>query len=158
VVLGEQEPLGGKATKVQNQPKYCDDDETWLQWGDVTYTGAHTLFHSDNFSLWFPAAILGHQALEMYLKAALILRGHRVVRTDIWGHDLRQLSSKLSAKGCALPLDLLEKLDVFTDYFDELRYPAELVKVKELGEAERDLLAELVSVLRPMAQRTPNDP
>jgi HEPN domain-containing protein len=141
---------------VQNQPKYSEDDETWLQWGDVTYTGAHTLFHSDDVSLWFPAAILGHQALEMYLKAALILRGHRVVRTDILGHDLRQLASKLSAKGCALPLNLLEKLDVFTNYFNELRYPVELVKVKGLGEAERDLLDELVSVLRPMAQCKPN--
>ena len=143
---------------VQNRPKCSDDDETWLQWVDVTYMGAYTLFHTENVGLWFHAAILGHQALEMYLKADLILRGHRVMRTDIWGHDLRELANKLCGDGCSFPSIVLKKLDVFTDYFNELRYPAELVKVNGLGEGERDLLDELVSILKPLVQRKPNIP
>jgi HEPN domain-containing protein len=140
-----------KVTMPQNHPKYSDDDETWLIWAETTYAGAATLFRSDNILLWFPAAILGHQALEKYLKAALIVRGHRVT-------PLRELANELTAKGPSFPSNFLEKLDIFTNYFNELCYPAELVKVKGLGEAESDLLDELVSILKPLAQRKPMVP
>jgi HEPN domain-containing protein len=49
--------------------------------------------------LWFPAAFLGHQALEMFLKAALIKRGRRVVKGDVWGHNLVDLGSDLAKAG-----------------------------------------------------------
>lgn len=131
---------------------YSRDAKSWLQWADHTYAGARTLFHSGNFFLWFPAAILGHQSLEMYLKAALILQGHRVARGDVWGHDLSALAKKLSAKIPTLPSELKENLQVFTDYFNELRYPTKLMNVTGLGEEEGDLLDKLGRILRPYAE------
>ena len=132
--------------------KYSRDAETWRQWADATYAGARTLFHSENFQLWFPAAILGHQALEMYLKAALIRRGHAVAPEDIWGHDLSALAEKLAAKDSRVPPTIGGQLQVFTDYFNELRYPCELVNVSGLGESEGQLLDERAGTLRPYAE------
>jgi HEPN domain-containing protein len=80
-------------------------------------------------SLWFSAAILGHQALEMLIKAALIRKGHSIDRSDIWGHDLRKLAERL-AFHADLPPEVVTDLDTFTDLFNELRYPSELERVK----------------------------
>ncbi len=63
--------------------KYAGDADTWLLWGDHTLAGAQALFRSENPFHWFSAAILGHQALEMYLKAALVRRGHQVAIGDV---------------------------------------------------------------------------
>jgi HEPN domain-containing protein len=134
---------------------YSRDSASWLQWADHTYAGARTLFHSGNFFLWFPAAILGHQALEMYLKAALIKRGHSISRSDVWGHDLTQLVKLLFTKR-RLPRQLKKDLQIFTDYFNELRYPSRLVKVEELGEEQGKLLDGLVWNLRPLAETQPD--
>ena len=128
---------------------YSTDADSWLQWADHTYKGARTLFNSGDFLLWFPAAILGHHALEMYLKAALMRKGHRAVKGDVWGHDLITLFNKLVMKVPALPNDLPRKLAVFNDYFDELRYPQVLLKVEGLGEDEGRLLDDLVRVTCP---------
>src|SRR5713226_6005382 len=68
--------------------RFSSDSNTWLTWAEATYAGAQTLFRSDNALVWFPAAVLGHHALEMFLKAALIRKGHRVNEKDVWGHDL----------------------------------------------------------------------
>ena len=110
------------------------------------------MFHSGNFFLWFPAAILGHQALEMYLKAALIVRGHAVSKSGVWGHDLGLLAEQLFA-GRKMPSPLRKDLQTFTDYFNELRYPSKLVKVEELSEGQGKLLDFLVAKLRPLAEK-----
>ena len=132
--------------------KYSTDAKTWIQWADHTHAGARALFESENPFLWFSAAILGHQALEMYLKAALIRRGHRIARQDIWGHDLVELAMKLQAKVNSFPTHLTPDLQVFTHYFNELRYPAELLNVAGLGQEEGALLDKLVKSLRPFAE------
>ena len=72
------------------------------------------LFESHDVMLVFAAATLGHHALEMFLKAALILEGATVfdpakvsrldlsVRLDaadcVWGHNLGVLARKLAAR------------------------------------------------------------
>lgn len=132
--------------------KYSTDAETWLQWADHTHAGARTLFESDNPVLWFSAAILGHQALEMYLKAALIRQGHRVGCEDVWGHDLVELARRLQAKVSSFPARLMPDLQVFTHYFNELRYPAELLNVAGLSQEEGAILENLVQSLRPFAE------
>ena len=135
-----------------NTDHYSKDSASWLQWADHTYAGARTLFHSGNFFLWFPAAILGNQALEKYLKAALIVRGHAVSKNDVWGHDLVTLAEQLFARGQA-PSNLMEDLSVFSNYFNELRYPQRLLKVEGLGEVEGNLLDNLVRNLRSLAEK-----
>jgi len=102
--------------------------------------------------VWFPAAVLGHHALEMFLKAALIRKGHRVNEKDVWGHDLRKLAKKLNKHCLACAPEFLKELQKFTDIFNELRYPAELRKVEGVGHEESVLLENLVQVLRPLAK------
>lgn len=131
--------------------KYAGDARTWFLWAEASYSGAHKLFHSGDALLLFPAAILGHHALEMYLKAALIKLGHKV-GGDIWGHRLRSLAARIAKEVPEFPKEIRAGLKVFDDYFAELRYPGEVRKVEGLGEAEADLLDELVNKLRPYAQ------
>jgi hypothetical protein len=73
-----------------------------------------TLFDSGDPFLYFPAATLGHHALEMYLKSALIVNGMTVfdprkvgsldpsvnlAATDCaWGHDLVDLGKQFAAR------------------------------------------------------------
>jgi HEPN domain-containing protein len=128
---------------------YSSDSDTWLNWAEATYSGAQTLFLSDNALVWFPAAVLGHQALEMFLKAALIRRGHRVAKSDVWGHDLCALARQLENHGVSFTPEFIENLQKFTDYFNELRYPASLRNVMGLGQEHGLLLQILVKVLRP---------
>jgi HEPN domain-containing protein len=130
-----------------NLLKYSRDAETWLSWADCTHRGAEVLFNMGDPSLWFPAAILGHQALEMYLKAALIRTGRRVAPGNVWGHDLLELADMLASSVGPFPPTFRKQLKVFNDYFNELRYPQGLSNVKGLGEGEGLWLDSLVKML-----------
>ena len=85
--------------------KYARDARTWRDAARFNYTGAQTLFRSENnIVTCIPAATLAHLALEMFLKAALIVEGMTVFnprdldRLDpsvgltkqdcVWGHQL----------------------------------------------------------------------
>jgi len=64
--------------------------------GGTFFEAAVLLFNVNNPFLWFSAAILGHHALEMLLKSALI-RAACPVREGggpeddfVWGHDLEK--------------------------------------------------------------------
>lgn len=127
---------------------FSADVETWLQWAKQTHAGAYTLFNSGNPFLWFSAAFLGHQALEMFLKAALIKQGRRVDKEDVWGHNLVELATQLAQTGFDFPLGFDDDLQKFNDFFEELRYPHPARKVKELGSIEGDSLDYLVKVLK----------
>ncbi|MCU1284052.1 MAG: glutamine amidotransferase [Acidobacteriales bacterium] len=131
---------------------YARDAEVWCQWAEHTYSGAKVLFESDNPFLWFSAAVLGHHALEMFLKAALIKKGHSINRTDTWGHNLVQLSTLLAAKDAQYPTQVHEKLRTFDEFFDELRYPTKLKEVEGLGQEHGAILDTLVQQIRPLAR------
>jgi HEPN domain-containing protein len=140
----------------RSQPtdKYASDAGTWLIWAENTYAGALELFRADSPSLWFPAALLGHQALEMYLKAALIRAGHTIgPSAKAWGHDLVALANELADSAPAFPSAIQDDLQTFTDFFNELRYPMELNAVKGLGQEHGGLLVELVERIRPLAEK-----
>ncbi len=100
---------------------------------------------------WFPASVLGHQALEMFLKAALIRKGHRLAKADVWGHNLCVLAQKLIDHGALCTPEFMQELQKFTDFFNELRYPASLKNVEGLGQEHGIFLEALVQVLRPHA-------
>jgi len=94
--------------------KYALDPRAWRDLGKHNYKASMYLFESHDVMLVFAAATLGHHALEMFLKAALILEGAAVfdpakvsrldpsVRLDagdcVWGHNLVVLARKLAAR------------------------------------------------------------
>jgi hypothetical protein len=128
--------------------KYAKDAYTWLIWAENTYAGACELFHPEKPGLWFAAAQLGALALEMFLKAALIRNGHTIVEDDVWGHDLPWLAKTLAAEENGFPSEVVSNVGVFSDLFDELRYPKELKKVGGLGEQEAQLQQPLSCCVR----------
>jgi len=110
--------------------KCARDARAWRNWGKVYHKCAAALFDlaldSKNPIYYFPAATLGHHALEMYLKAALICEGMTVFNpdkvppraTDIcltkkdcaWDHKLIPLAKQLSER--RTDFDLAAKLDL----------------------------------------------
>jgi hypothetical protein len=104
----------GWAMQSPQLDKYARDARAWRDCAEVNYAAASELFGSGNLSLYFPAATLGHHALEMYLKSALICEGKTVfnpvilrsldpgfalTRSDcVWGHCLVDLAKQLSEK------------------------------------------------------------
>jgi len=112
--------------KIPQLDKYAKDARAWSDWSRINYTASLELFKSDNLVLWFPAAVLGHHALEMYLKTALICEGMTrfdpklipkldptigLTKADCaWGHELVKLAEQLSYKrddfDLATPLNL----------------------------------------------------
>ena len=94
--------------------KYARDARAWRDWAKVNYSASAELFASGNPFLYFSAATLGHHALEMYLKSALICEGMTVFNPVIlrslnpgfgltrsncaWGHSLVGLADQLSKK------------------------------------------------------------
>jgi hypothetical protein len=162
--------------------KYAQDARAWKTAAGIAYSAALTMFETRNPLLIFPAATLGHHALEMYLKAALICEGCTVFdprdrnrldptlqKTDCaWGHYLVQLARQLAAKRS--DFDLTETMvslmpwqhegtptvergfEVFDPFFSELRYPHELT-MSGVGEDDKVLLYELVERLQPFLEK-----
>jgi hypothetical protein len=61
---------------MQQLDKYARDARTWRDAARFNYTGAQALFTSENnIVTCIPVATLAHLALEMFLKAALIVEG-----------------------------------------------------------------------------------
>ena len=96
--------------------------------------------------------VLGHQSVEMFLKAILIGKGRRVIKGDVWGHDLLDLMAQVEQSGIRLPPEFKEDFRVFNSFFNELRYPSALKEVSGLGEEEAWRLERIVLVLRPLAE------
>src|SRR5207253_5530390 len=94
--------------------RYAKDARAWRDFAKVNYVASVALFASGNPFLYFPAATLGHHALEMYLKAALISEGITIFDSNrlklldpalgltkaecAWGHSLVALAEQLSKK------------------------------------------------------------
>jgi hypothetical protein len=93
---------------------YARDFALWRDWAAIDYQAATILFETHDPFLLFPAATLGHHALEMYLKSALIANGltifdpkkvrlldpqvNLVAADCAWGHDLVELAKGLAQR------------------------------------------------------------
>jgi hypothetical protein len=118
------------AKKTVMLDKYARDARAWRDFATHNYAASTYLFESHNPYLIFNAATLGHHALEMYLKAALICEGGTVfdpqklkqlpssVRPQIadcaWGHDLVVLARQLAVK--RTDFDLGEQMDILVPW------------------------------------------
>jgi hypothetical protein len=94
--------------------RYAKDAGLWRDSGYYNLEASDVLFRVGDPFLWFPAAVLGHHALEMLLKAILIHEGMTAfnpryvnsllptvtLREEdcVWGHDLVELAKKLAEK------------------------------------------------------------
>lgn len=58
--------------------KYARDAHSWRDFAKMNHVAAQRLFPSGNPAIYLVAATLGHHALELYLKAALINDGMTV--------------------------------------------------------------------------------
>src|SRR5580704_7319099 len=130
-----------------NLDKYARVARAWRDWAKINCVASQHLFFSGNPILYFPAATLGHHALEMYLKAALITQGMTVFNPDqiklldvavelkrddcIWGHSLVGLAEELAKKHpdfdlkepmqCSGSRTVRQAFAVFDPFFSELR-------------------------------------
>jgi hypothetical protein len=96
--------------------KYARGVEAWRTQAAMYHIAATSLYQNNrNGIALLPAATLAHQAIEMYLKAALIAHGMTIVdpnkietlsksgvqlrKSDCaWGHDLVKLGEQLARK------------------------------------------------------------
>jgi hypothetical protein len=94
--------------------QYARDARAWKTCAETNYNASGHLFGSGNLFLYVTAATLGHHALEMYLKSALICEGMPVfnpvilksldgtvdlTRSDCaWGHNLVELAERLAER------------------------------------------------------------
>jgi HEPN domain-containing protein len=140
-------------TKPAQNDKYLNDPTAWFQRAQGTLRASKMLFGLGDPLLFFPAALLGHDALEMFLKAALIRQGLKVDSSNgVWGHDLLELSKQFASIGkIQFPDHFFAVLKVFNDYFEELRYPQQLKNVEGLGQQEGEDLEEANRYLWPFA-------
>ena len=164
-----------KTTKGVVAPdKYARDADAWLKHGQIIYTAARTLFDDGNVYLYFSAATLGHACLEVLMKGILIqegmvsfdpklikrLTGAVLNEKDcVWGHSLIQLAEDLERRvGFDLseemevhnilhppPFTVRQALEYFEPFFEELRYPHSLERVKGFGGGDELILDELVA-------------
>lgn len=124
--------------------------------------------------LYFSAAPLGHSCLEVLMKGILIQEGmvsfdpKRIKKLSgtvlseqdcVWGHSLIDLAEKLTR--CTkfdldeemkyhsiehpAPFTIRQGLELFDPFFEELRYPHGLERVKSFGGGDEHILDELVS-------------
>jgi HEPN domain-containing protein len=141
---------------------YAQDAREWRMAAEGTLQAATLLFNLNNPAVWFSASILGHHALEMLLKSALIQEGYTVVPGKpedgfVWGHDLEELAKLLASKRSDFSLQISPRLARFDTFFNELRYPKALHNVDSLGPGEQEgmLLVGLMTLIRPFASRLP---
>jgi HEPN domain-containing protein len=141
--------------------KYARDAEAWRKEAEATFD-ASTLLFCQNFPFWFSASILGHHALEMLLKSALIRAGYTIANRKqedgyVWGHDLGGLATLLASKYPEFSPNLTQ-LARF-DAFQELRYPQVSPHVEYLGPGKNEAmcLADLMDSIRPFALPLPEE-
>ena len=103
--------------------KYAKDAHAWWFSARIDYTASCRLFETQDLMMVFPAAVLGHIAIEKYLKAALICTGaticnpsrHKALIANgtlnkcdcAWGHDLLQLAAMLAERRGDFDLSLV---------------------------------------------------
>ena len=94
--------------------RFARDARAWKHCAEINYIASGHLFASSNLFVYFTAATVGHHALGMYLKSALICEGMTVFNPVIvksldpgyglsrsncaWGHCLVDLATRLSEK------------------------------------------------------------
>lgn len=167
--------------------KYARDPKSWRIHAQFNLDAARVLFsHEGAITLCFPAATLGHLALEGLLKTALIQEGFTIFdpmkinqltvptltkEQCAWGHNLVALANLLASKrpdfvlGKPLdgffppyeyPITIQRALEIFDPYFSELRYPQQIRNLQGIGPDDLRMLDAIVKELLPFADTQPD--
>jgi hypothetical protein len=168
--------------KALSLDKFARDPKPWRIYAQFNLDAARVLFtHSGAITLCFPAATLGHLALEGLIKTALVHEGftifdpaklrhlsHPALTKDqcAWGHNLVALAKLLASRRpdfdmqrpvrglfppYECPLTIERGLEIFDPYFSELRYPQQLSKLQGIGPDDVRMLDAIVEELLPFA-------
>ena len=132
------------------------DARSWLNYGDRSYLATRLLWFV-GFRLDVP--VQAHRTIELYLKALLVSFGRRIVRGNVWGHDLGVLYAECVAgyPAFANP-DVERRLRFLNRYFEYVRYPSEPGSPEDGSlvwfsfEANVEILDQLVAYVRPRVQ------
>jgi hypothetical protein len=127
--------------------RYARDYALWRDSASINYTAAKTLFETADPFLLFPAATLGHHALEMYLKAGLIANGMTVFNPN----DLRKLDAgiTLSAPDCAWGHNLVALAETLAQRNRAFDLSKELAVVGYLTMKEPMMVKEGLAIFDP---------
>ncbi len=91
---------------------------------DCDWVAARILYLQRNPLLRLPAGVLGHNALEAYLKAFLLSIGEARAWKKLGGYDLRQLADKCASHDATFSqLVVKETLAMFMEVYREWAYP-----------------------------------
>jgi len=162
--------------------RYARDPQPWRIHAQFNLDAARVLFrHEGAITLCFPAATLGHLALEGLLKTALIREGFTIFdpakvrqlstpalekEECAWGHNLVRLARLLASKRVDFdleksihgffppyepPVRIERGLNIFDPFFSELRYPQQLNRLQGIGPDDGRMLDALVDELLPFA-------
>jgi hypothetical protein len=162
----------------------AQDCVAWCIYAEMDYRVARTLFNSGDAMLYFAAMTIGHHAVELYLKGALIKLGMKAcdpkkatafgiqTKDCVWGHGLYDLGVVLATRSPAFTLSVAidvsglpvvdapttigEGLRFFDPYFSELRYPQKITR----GGVSKDhgiILDAIVKELRPFLAAVPTN-
>jgi hypothetical protein len=162
----------------------AQDCVAWCIYAEMDYRVARTLFNSGDSMLYFAAMTIGHHAVELYLKGALIKLGMKAcdpkkaasfgiqTKDCVWGHGLYDLGVVLATKSHGFnlstaidvsgfpvvnaPTTIGEGLKFFDPYFSELRYPQKIT-TGGVGKDHGIILNAIVKELRPFLAAVPGN-
>jgi hypothetical protein len=160
------------------------DCVAWCIYAEMDYRVAKILFNSGDPMLYFAAMSVGHHALELFLKGAMIKLGMKACNPKkaklfgfkesdcTWGHNLYDLGVTLATRDTAFnpnanidvsgfppinaPTTIGDGLKFFDPYFAELRYPRRITN----GGVSKDhwiILDAIVKELRPFLAGVPKN-
>ncbi len=134
----------------------------WVYWADYDWVAARILYLQGNPKLWMPAGLLGHKAIEQYMKALLRSRGEKTKWSGAEGHDLNLLGSKCACHETFFSHGVMQhRLRVFRDIYRAWRYPGDFTEIGCAGEAlalgsgNLTTLDETVTEIRPRINLAP---
>lgn len=121
--------------KQQARDPISQQGKWWVYWADWDWVSARVLYLKKNPKLWTSAGLLGHKALEQYLKAFLRSHGDKTEWKGTKGHILVNLAESCAAHDpyFSNPV-VVHRIGVFFDVYRAWRYPQNIREVKLSGE------------------------
>lgn len=106
----------------------------WIYWADTDWVAARVLYRKKNPRLWPPAGLLGHKALEQYLKAFLRSYGSMTRWVAREGHNLIVLAKECEEfEGYFENATVRQRLQVFWEIYQSWEYPKVVTSLRVTG-------------------------
>ena len=111
----------------------------WIYWADMDWVAARVLYRKKNLRLWPPAGLLGHKALEQYLKTYLRSHGSQKRWERRSGHDLTRLAKSSERFDDYFKKPKIQhRLRVFWEIYQSWEYPGAVPKLQINAQSTRE--------------------